>query len=260
MPRARESLEAALQIVRTFPNPSQEIKTLLQMSSVYRQSRDLETAKQYATEAVDRAGANELSDLKTQAIIELGYGYFFESDIPNAERYFKEALERARLDKVRVTEAKAQFALGSMHIQQDEPEEGLPFIRAALPFYEQNLYRKETMQSQTLLGQAYALRGQQSDAIKAFETALQLANSLHSQREAGLLHKSIATVLGDQEKYPEALEHLEESYAIFNNIGNNLYLGYTLINRADMKWRLGNYDDATNDLNLATALAERPED
>ena len=257
--KARESLEGALQIIGTFSNPSQEIKTLLQLSSVYRQSRDPKTARKYATEAVDRASVNELSDLKTLAIIELGYGYFFDGDIANAEQYFKEALERAKSDNVRVTEARAQFALGSLHIQQDEVEEGVPLIRAALPFYQQNVYRKEVMQSQTLLGQAYAIQGQHSEALRAFEDAIQLAQTLNSQREAGLLHKSIATVLGDQEKYTAALDHLEQSYAIFNSLGNNLYLGYTFISRADMKWRLGYYDDAAADLNLATALAERPD-
>jgi len=257
--KARESLEGALQIIRTFRNPSQEIKALLQLSSVYRQSRDPKMAKQYATEALDAASANELSDLKTQAIIELGYVYFFASDIPNAERNFKEALEHARVDRVRVSEARAQFALGSMHIQQDEPDEGLPFIEAALPFFQQNVYRKEVMQSQTLIGQARALKGQLADALTAFDEALKLAETLNSQREIGLLHKSMATVLGEQERYPEALDHLNKSYTIFTNLGNDLYRGYTLIGRAEMEWRLGQYNEATGDLNLATALAEKPD-
>lgn len=257
--KAREPLEEALQIVRTFSNPSQETKALLQLSSVSRLTGDTESAKRYSTEAMNLARNSGLSDLETQSLIELGNAYFFRSEIPDAEKYFKQALDRAQSDKIRVTEARAQFALGSMHIQQDEADEGIPFIRAALPFFEQNLYRNEIMQSQTLLGQAYALKGDQAEALKAFEAQLRFAQQLNNQLQIGLSQKSIGTVLGNQEKYPEALDYIERSYSVFNSLGNKLYVGYSLISRADMKWRLGNYDDATADLNLATSLAEQPD-
>jgi serine/threonine protein kinase len=259
MPKAREPLEQSLQIVRTFTNPSQETKTLLQLSGVSRLTGDTDSAKRYAIEAMDLASTSGLSDLKTQSLIELGYAFFFRSEIPEAEKYFKQALERAQSDKIRVSEARAQFALGSLHIQQDEADEGIPFIRAALPFYEQNLYRNEIMQSQTLLGQAYSLKGQLTDALKAFEAQLTLAQQLNNEFQVGLSQKSIGTVLGYQDKYPQSLDHIEQSYSIFNSLTNKLYVGYSLISRADMKWRLGDYNAAIADLNLASSLAEQPE-
>jgi hypothetical protein len=259
MKKAREPLERALNIARTFSNPSQETKTLLQLSSVNRLNGDTETAKKYASEALDLAETNGLSDLKTQSLTELGYVFFYRSEIAGAEKYFKQALERAQADRVRVSEARAQFALGSMHIQQDEADEGIPFIKQALPFYEQNVYRREIMQCQTLLGQAYALKGDLLEALKAFETQLRLAQDLNNQLQIGLSQKSISTVLGNQEKYPEALVRIEQSYSTFNSLGNQLYVGYSLISKADMLWRLGQYDDAQAALNLATSLAEQPD-
>jgi serine/threonine-protein kinase len=256
--QAREPLEQALQFARTFTNPSQEVKTLLQLSSVFRLTKDFETAKRYATEALDLASTNGLSDLKTQSIIELGYAFFYDSKIADAEKYFQQGLQLAQAENVRVSEARAQFALGSMHIQQDEADAGIPYIKQALPFYEQNVYRKEVMLSQTLLGQAYALKGDLSEALKAHETELRLAQELNNQLQAGLSHKSIGTVLGNQEKYSDAFIHIEQSYSIFNALGNDLYLGYSLMSRADMEWRLGHYKDAEADLNLAQSLAEEP--
>jgi serine/threonine protein kinase len=257
MPKAREPLQQALQIVQTFTNPSQEIKTLLQLSAVSRTTGDTETAKQYASQALDCATTNGLTDLKTQSLLEIGYVFFFRSEVSEAEKYFESALTSAQADKIRVSEARAQFALGSLRIQQDEADEGIPYIKQALPFFEQNIYRKEIMQAQTVLGQAYALKGQLTEARTAFESALSQAQVLNNQLQNGLAHKNIATVLNNQEKYTEALDHVNQAYSLFNSLGNKLYIGYTLISRADIEWRLGDYDAATSDLNLASSFAEQ---
>jgi serine/threonine protein kinase/tetratricopeptide (TPR) repeat protein len=256
---AREPLERALQIVETFTNPSQEVKTLIQLSNVFRQTRDPKTAQHYAAEALKAAEANGLSDLKTQSMIELGYTYFFQEDIPTAERYFKEALDLPATEKEKITEAKAQFALGSLYIQQDDADNGLPYIKSALPFYEKNKYIKEMMQLHTLLGQGYSLKGKLTEALAEFREQLSLSKRLNNQLQTGLSYKSIATALGYQEQYSEALNNIEQSYSIFSSLKNDLYVGYTLTSRAEMKWRLGRYEEANADLSFAMALAERPQ-
>ena len=69
------------------------------------------------------------------------------------------------------------------------------------------------MQSQTLLGQAYDLTGNYDAALKAFGEQLQLATQLNSQIQIALSHKGLGTVLAHQEKYTEALDHIEQSYS-----------------------------------------------
>jgi serine/threonine protein kinase/Flp pilus assembly protein TadD len=257
--KARQELEHALEITHTFSNLSQQIKTQLQLSSVYRLIGDTETAKKYTTQAIDLARSNGLDGLVAQGFIELGTVFFFRSEIKDAESYFREALDLARKDNLRVSEMRALFLLGSLHIQQDEAEEGEAYIQQALPFYEQGEYRNEIMQSQNLLGQAYELKGEYAQSLNAFEQQLQLAKKLNNPLQEGLAHKSIGTVLSHQEKYTEALDHIDLSYSIFSDLGNQLYVGYSLSSRAEVLWRLGDYKKAEADLSHVRALAEQPD-
>jgi len=257
--RARAELERALDIVHTFANLPQQVRTQLQLSSVYRLMGDTELARKHTVEAIDLARSNGMEDLTAQGVIELGTIFFFRNEIEDAEKQFEEGLALARKYGLHGSEARAQFLLGSLHIQQDEAGPGEEYIKQALPFYEQGEYRKEVMQSQTLLGQAYDLKGEYTRALEAFEQQLQLATRLGNRMQEALAHKGIGTVLTHQEKYTEALGHVEQSYAIYSDLGNQLYAGYSLISRADLLWRLGQYDGAQAALNQAAALAAQPD-
>src|SRR6185369_9941425 len=70
---ARATLQRALQIVQTFTNPSQETKTLLQLAAVSRMTGDNDAAERYAAQAKEISAANNLSDLYTQSVLEIGY-------------------------------------------------------------------------------------------------------------------------------------------------------------------------------------------
>jgi eukaryotic-like serine/threonine-protein kinase len=256
--RAGEPLQQALQIVRTFTNPSQETKTLLQLSNVSRLTGDNDAAEHYATQAKDVAAKNGLSDLYTQSILEIGYVHFYRSEILVAQKNFQEALTRAQTDQFRVTEARAQLALGGLHIQQDDADAGLPLLEQALPFFEQNIYRKEIMIAQTYLGQAYGLKGQLTDARTAFENALNQAKVLNNQSQIGVEHKNLGTLLAGQQKYNDALDHINQAYSVYNALTKKLDAAYALVSKAEMEWRLGDYDAAASDLNLASSYAEQP--
>jgi len=256
---AGEPLQQALQIIRTFTNPSQETKTLLQLSNALRLTGHAEAAEPYANQARVVAANNNLTDLYTESVLEIGYVFFFRNQISEAEKYFQEALTRAQASAIRVILARAQLALGGLHIQQDDADAGLPLLQQALPFFEQNVYRKEIMLVQIYLGQAYALKGQLVDARIAYERELSEAQLLDNQAQIGLAHKNIGTVLGQQEKYNEALDHINQAYSIYNSLGNKLYAGYALVSKAEMEWRLGDYDAAASHFNLASAYAEQPD-
>jgi len=257
--KARESLQQALQIVQTFTNPSQESNTLLQLAAVSRVTGDHGAAERYAVQAKEISATNNLSDLYTLSILEIGYVHFFRNEIPQAEKNFQEALARAQADKRRMTEARAQLALGGIRIQQDDADAGIPFIKQALPFFEQNIYRKEIMLSQLYLAQAYNLKGQNDDARAALESALAQAKHLNDQEKMGYAHKNIGTLLAHQEKYSEALDRINQAYSIYNALGKKIDAAYALVSKAEMEWRLGDYVAAAGDFSLASSYVEQPD-
>ena len=75
-----------------------------------------------------------------------------------------------------------------------------------------------------------------------------------------MAHLGIGLVLGNLERYPEALGNLEQYIAI--NKSQNMYLsvGYGLVNRAEVLWQLGRYGDAQEALAQAASIADMPDE
>src|SRR5262249_2969475 len=86
---ARLQLERALDITRTTNNRYQEINTLLRLSSVCYTEGNTALGEQYATQATDLARADNLENLATNGIIDLGNAFFVRGDYLKAETYFR---------------------------------------------------------------------------------------------------------------------------------------------------------------------------
>nr|MDQ3821310.1 tetratricopeptide repeat protein [Acidobacteriota bacterium] len=252
-------LRRALEAARTTNNLYQQIRVLLQLSTVARFTGQTDEAKQLATEAIDLARTNEIENLTTQGLIDLGNVFYARGQTGEAEGYFKQALEFARQNKGRRNEARALLSLASLHIQQEDPDGALQYIEQAMPFYRQGGYRKETSQALTLLGQANVLKGNYQEARSTYEQKLQLAQQVNDPSEIASSQMQIGNVLARQELYPEALRYFTESYAIYNSQRNQLNNGYALMNQAEMQWQLGHYHEANALLAQAFSIAEQPE-
>jgi serine/threonine protein kinase len=258
--QARKEFDDALNVARTINSTYQQIRILLQLSRVSNKLGQIEQAKQYAMQAIRLAQTNEIHNLAAQGLIDLGNVYFVRSEIAQAEDYFSQALKLAQSQQLRSSEARALLSLGSLYVQQDDADEGLQYIEKALPFYEQGGYKAELVQAQTLKGQAYDLKGDYYAALRAFDQLLQLAQQWGKADQAALAYDGIGMVLAHQERYAEALSPLENSYSIYTSQKTGLFAGYTLINRADVLWRLGRYQEARAALNMASSLVEQTDE
>jgi ATP/maltotriose-dependent transcriptional regulator MalT len=63
--------------------------------------------------------------------------------------------------------------------------------------------------------------------------------------------------LADIEVYPDALRSFEQSYEIYKTLDVPLILGYLLVDRSRMLWRVAKYDDARALLKEIPAIADR---
>jgi len=254
---ARPQLQRAFEMTETTRNKYQRIKVLLQLSSVSYSAGDTMQAKQLATEAIDLARADDIENLATQGLIDLGYALFVRREYTEAEQYFKQALDFAARAKGRRNEARAQLSLGSLYIQQEKPDEGLPFIEQALAYYQKGGYGKELSKCLIMRGRAKLLKGDYTAAFKEFDEQLQLARQVDDPAQIARSQSEIASALAKQELFPEALRHYNESYSINKSLDNPLNAGYSLLNSSDMLWQLGRYKEARESLNELSSLAAR---
>lgn len=256
---ARVQLDRALEIARTTANKYQEIKTLLQLSSVSYSGGDTARAKQQATEAVDLAQANNIEDLATNGLIELGITFLLRGEQADAEKYFKQALDFARRRKARRSEARALMMLGSLNQQRRNADETIRYAEQALAFYQPGGYRKETSQGLILLGRANQQKGDYAAALQIFEQQLQVANDLGDPSQVASSQLSIGLLLMEQQQYPAALSHFDESYKIDESLGATQRIGVDLLNRGTLLWLLGRYQEARVALDRAFSIGDRPE-
>lgn len=258
---AKSRLEDALKLAQNLPdNKYQLVKTQLQLSSIYYNEGDSERAKNVATEAIELAQKSRIQNLATNGLIDLGYTFLSRGEFNQAGKYFQQALDFAQRDKARTAEARAKRALGSLNQQQGNADAAIPLLEEARNFYQTSGYRKEALLASLLLGRAYSDRGDYEVAFKAFEQTLDLATELNDSALMASSHSSIAILRGEkQERYPEALSHLDESYRINDSLGAKKDMGYDQMNRGAFLWQLGRYQDAQAALALAFSIANRPE-
>ena len=193
-------------------------------------------------------------------MIDLGYTLLARGEFADTRAYFQQALDLARQDKSIRLEARARLALGSLSTQEARFDEAVSHLESALKFYQPAGYRRETSNALILLGRAYRDKGEYAVAMKAFSEQLELAKQSGDPARLAATHSSIGVLLGDnQEIYPEALPHFDESYRINKSLGARVAMGWDQANRAAALWSLGRYEEARAALDEAHSIAAEPE-
>ena len=260
LPEAKEQLERSLGMSRTASNDYQSIRTQLQLSNVYYAEGESNRAKTIASEAVKAAQLVNIRTLATNGLIDLGYTLLARGEFADTRAYLQQALDFARQDRSIRLEARARLALGSLSTQEGSFDEAVSHLESALKFYQPAGYRRETSNALILLGRAYRDKGEYAVAMKAFSEQLDLAKQSGDPARLAASHSSLAVLLGDnQEMYPEALPHLEESYRINKSLGAQVGMGWDQVNRAAALWPLGRYQEARAALDEAHSIAAGPE-
>src|SRR5438132_6239011 len=254
---ARVQLEQARDMARVVNAPYQQIRILFQLSSVaLKQNKDGE-AKQFATQAVELAQADQLETMIARGYIEVGNVDFVAADYASAEHDFKQGLDYAQKFGARLNEARAQLSLASLYEQRGEPDKALTYQEPALTFYQNAGYRTETNQAMNIRARLYRRKGDFKSALAAFEDQLKFAEQTSDQPQIAAAHTSIGNLLSDLERYAEALQHFEQSYQIQKSLNNQLYLGYALLNRGGAQWNLGHQKEASVDIAQASEIAKK---
>ncbi len=253
---AHAQLQQALAMTQVTSNQDQHINVLLQLSISSYTEGNTTQAKQQATEAMDLAEREGIENLATLGLIDLGRTFYVRREYAEAEQSFRRALEFAQRAKGQRNKALALLALGRLFIQQEKNiDEGLGYIEQALAFFQQGGYGKEIAEARLLRARAKLQNGDRAAALQEFNQQLQLAEQVNDPSQLARSHLLIGSLLADQEIYPEALHHFEASYTISRSLNSQLELGYCLLDRSDMLWRLGHYEPARELLNDVPSVA-----
>ncbi|HUS10665.1 MAG TPA: tetratricopeptide repeat protein [Pyrinomonadaceae bacterium] len=255
---ARTQLEQALTLARANDNKSQTIKALLQLCSVAFDAGETARSTEYAQQAVELAQKSGMENLSARGLIDLGYSFLVRGKQTEAEKYLEQALATAERSKARRNEARARVAMASLRQQQNKPDEAVQYLEPALTFYQQGGYRSETFSCLALLARAKLQKGEYSAADKSQEELLRIAHELNDQSLIALAHAERGSSLIQEERFTDALDHLNQAFAIYSSQGIQRSMGYNLESRGEVLSHLGRFDEAKALLDQATAIASKP--
>jgi serine/threonine protein kinase/lipopolysaccharide biosynthesis regulator YciM len=260
LPDAKAEFEKVLDTLKSQENPYQLTRAELELSLVYRDEGNLERAKELAGDAIRVAQSSDIKNVATNGLIDLGLAFMNKGEFNEAGNYFQQALELARRDKSTATEMRAHLSLGRLAYQKSDNDTAISEIQTALNFYKPANYPRETSIALTLLGRAYQDKGDDQTALKLFEEQAALAKQAEDASGVADSHMNLALLLaGNEEKYPEALAHLDEKLSIDDSRHSKRGMASDQMNRANLLWQLGRYDDAHAALDAAFELANEKE-
>jgi serine/threonine protein kinase len=243
---AAEELEQGLDLARRVTrNKYQEIRMLLQLSSVAKEQGLVDKAKSLASQATEQASENDMPSLETQGLIQAGNVFMFNREYQPAKEYFVKAIASADRYKGLSSGAQAQLALGGLYVQQEENiDEGLRLIEGALAFYRKGGYSREWWRAMLWLGRAQIQRGNYERAHLALD---ELLGQIQKSGDILLIadtHFEKGILLANLEQYPQALQEFSESRDGYQQMNNHTKTGYAWLYCGEMLWRLGNYPQA----------------
>ena len=257
---AKAEFEKVLDMLKSQENNYQLTRTELELSLVYRDEGNVEHAKELAADAIKVAQSSDIKNVATNGLIDLGLAFMSSGNFDEAGSYFQQALDLARRDKSQAIEMRAHLSLGRLNFQKSDNETAINELQTALNFYKAAGYHHETSLALTLLGRAYQDKGEDDTALKLFQEQSELVKQAGDESGIGDSHMSLAMLVGfNQEKYPEALAHLDEKLKIDEGHHSERGMASDQMNRGNFLWQLGRYDEARAALDAAFNLANKKE-
>ena len=246
-----------LKRVAEYGSDHQKIRALLHLSSNSFSAGDFEQARREAEEGLSLAQKNRMRSLTTQGYFSLALLYHYRGDYDKAKNYYNQTIESAAAYGGHRDTAFARLNLGSLLIRQGHLDDGLREVEAAQKFFQSADYRSEQLSALILIAREKRKRGDHEAVKSDYEQLLPLAEESGDRSQVAQVHSEIGRLLIDQERYPEAVTHLDESYRIYQSLGLKPKVGYVLVNLIFAMWQVGDYRAAHASLGEAYSIANQ---
>lgn len=250
---AREQLQYAVD----HGSPYQAIKATLQLSYNSLLAGKYDQAQQEATRGLNLAQKNELKSVTTGGLLHLAFVFHRRGDYVKAEENYRLALASARSYNGRYNTALVQLNLGGLLVEQGQLANGLRELQAARDYFQSAGYRNEEFKALLLLARTQRKQGDYAAAESTCNRLLPLAQQSGDPSLVSLVHYEMGRLLMVQERFPEALPHIEEQYRIERDLGVKPNIGYALLFRAFVQWQLSDIQAARHSLKEASELIEQ---
>lgn len=257
---ARLQLQRAYDLAEMNKSELQKINALIELGRVAYMEGATAQAETYQKQAIEFAQQSRLETPTVRSLISLNNTLLVKGRYDEIEKNYDLALDIAKRNKSQFLEALSLSNLAALRIKQLRADEGLQLAERALAIFQAGKYRNNIAICLSSVGRARRRKGDYAGALQALDERMKLAEAAGNQRQIASSYGDMASVLFDQERYPESVKRYEQSYTIYKHLNDRLNLVYNLMNRGNVLWRLGDYSQAEALLSEAAELANKPGD
>jgi tetratricopeptide (TPR) repeat protein len=252
---AMSVIEKGLTVARTVGNRYQEIRLTLLKGVAARNLGQTAQATELAQQAIEVATSENMDNLATSGLVDLGNSYLRARDVKSAEPLFRRALDLAHRGKVPRSEARAKASLISLYETDHRPEEAKQFEQDVLRFYRQAGYRRELVQVTAILAGVHEELAEYNEGVRVGREALAGAVELKDGGTEALVRERIGGNLRSLGSWPSALEEYRHAAEL---LGPNLQSANARLACAMLCWGLGRRDESDKYLSeIEQALAKK---
>ena len=180
-----------------------------------------------------------MENLSTRGLVDLGHSFLVRGNQRKQKNILEQALALAAAIQSQTNRGKGARRDRSVKATAEQSGRSSELPGTRFTFYQQGGYRSEAFSCLALFARANLQKGDYAAADKGHEELLRLAQELNDQSLTARAHAERGSSLAREERYTEALDHLNQAYAINSSQGIQRSMGYNLENRGEVLGRLG---------------------
>src|SRR5262249_47003788 len=127
----------------------------------------------------------------------------------------------------------------------------------AREFFKSAGYRSEELSVLLVIARVNSQFGNFKVAEQAYLDMIPISISRGDRLTEAIAHLEYGQLLADQGRYTEALSQIDERYILSQSLNQKIRVIFSLLFRADLRSRIGDYQEAEADLKDARSLADQ---
>ncbi|MFV0387473.1 MAG: protein kinase domain-containing protein [Pyrinomonadaceae bacterium] len=235
----------------------QEVASLNLLSRITRTTGNISEALPYAVEAIRISNSLGIQYLVAESFMEYGTVYFYQNRYPEASENYKKALTAAESSKNLLVENRVRLQMAALEVNSHNDEVALTATAKLEPFFRNGAYKRDLFDLLSIRALALSHEGNLEKALEISTERAKEAGLVGDRLQKARAKKDIGVTMANLDRMSEAQEALNESYAIYNSIGQEFVGAYSLLEYADCGFALGDYEKGYSALNLVEGVSEK---
>ncbi|MEP0265616.1 tetratricopeptide repeat protein [Dokdonia sp.] len=238
-------------------NPDHTSEVLQLLETAYEQRGvNMHYSIQLAQSALEKSRALNNASLIGKSLSRLALFHMISAENQIAIEMSEEAIEHFRKDNDELGIANAKYNIAGVYYKTNNYHLGMFHLIDCLTIFRKHNDKHNESRTQKTLGTIYEVLGDQLNAIKAYESAIQCAIDVKDRNLESNVYNPLSGIFLKQGKIKKALDIIELSVAIKKETGDRRGYAFAIYGRGKVYTQLEKYEEARSDFNEALEIHE----